>query len=409
MSNNVFPETINAQLNDFENKKAMNTMFGELTVGQRSDNINVQFQYSISGFDIKNPLGDLTGTGSVSHITNMASVESGTGVGSAKLSTRDSVRYRPGHECLTMFTSDFTSPEVNTFQHYGIFNGSDGFYLGYKDTVFSVFMLSGGSETPIPQSSFNQDKVDGTGVSGFVLNPERYNIYKISFGWLGIAPAYFSVYAGHELGWVLMHVIDLANTQDSPHIENPSLPVSFEVGRTSGTGSNIHIQTSSIRAGVIGESRDDDVSNRRFAAFNVNLAAAANTITHLLSLKPRATYQGKSNHVRSKVEIIVSANSGNKDVIFKAYSPSQITPSTPLIYADVNTAESTMQTSITAATITEDLPPNDVALVLRQSLRANTKVEGFSLYAGDEVTFAVDAPAGGGGDMSIQINWREEF
>ena len=403
MSENVFP------VGDFENKQVMNTMFGEMTVGVRADNVNVQFQYSISGFDIKNPLGELTGTGAVSHVDNRAVVESGTGVGSAKLVTRQSVRYRPGHECLTMFTAHFTAPEVNTFQHHGLFNGSNGFYLGFKDDVFGVFRLDGGVETPTSQSSFNVDKVDGTGDSEFNLDPTKYNIYKISFGWLGIAPAYFSVYAGHEIGWVLMHVIDLVNVQDTPHIENPSLPVSFEVGRASGTGANLKLQTSSIRAGVVGETRDDDSSNRRFAEFNLNLTVGAGAITHLISLKPRSTYQGKANHVRSKVEIIVSANSGNKDVVFKAYSPSSVTLSTPLLYSDIDTDNSVMQTSKTVATITELSRPNDVAIVLRQSSRDNTDIRGFDLYSGEEVIFAVDTPAGGGGDMTLQLNWREEF
>ena len=403
MSENVFDKA------DFENKQVMNTMFGEMTVGVRADNVNVQFQYSISGFDIKDPAGVLTGTGAVNHVVNRASVESGAGTGTARLQTRQSVRYRPGHECLTMFTADFTTAEADTFQHIGLFNADDGFYLGYKDLEFGAFRLDGGVETFTAQSAFSEDMVDGTGESEFNLDPTKYNIYKISFGWLGIAPIYYSVYAGHEAGWVLMHVIDLINTQDTPHIENPSLPVSFEVGRTLGAGANLQLQTSSIRAGVVGETRDDDSSNRRFADFNVNLAVAANTITHMLSLKPRTTYQGKDNHVRSKVEIIVSANSGNKDVVFKAYSPSSVTLSTPLIYADVDTADSVMQTSKTAATITEISPPNDVALILRQSLRANVDIQGFDLYADEEAIFAVDAPAGGGGDMSIQINWREEF
>ncbi len=406
MSNNFFDSIL---ITDNEGKQPMSTVFGELTVGERRDDISVQFQYSLSAFDLEDPAGTLTGTGSVTHVTNKASINSGTGVGSAKLVSRDSVRYRPGHECLTMFTADFTTGESDTFQHIGLFNGNDGYYFGYKNDVFGVFRLNGGSEDFIPQSTWNKDKLDGTGDSEFTLDPTKYNIYKISFGWLGVAPIYFSVYGGHENGWIFCHVIDLTNTQSEPHIENPSLPITMETGRTSGTGSDMVLLTSSIRAGVIGEASEDNNSDRRFGAFNANVAVAATTITHILSLKSKATYQSKDNHVKVSIEIIVATNSAIKDVVFKAYAPSQVTLSTPLIYNDVNTAESVIQESKTAATITELSPPLDIAVVLSNSFRANTATKGFNMYAGNEIIFAIDMPAGAGGDISLQLNWVEGF
>jgi len=409
MSNNVLPDPLNVQLKDFEGKAAHNTVFGELTTGERVDDISVQLQYSLSAFDFADPAGDLTGTGSVIHSGSEGFVSSGVGVGTAKLVTKDSLRYRPGHEFLSMFTSTFTTGEPNTFQHHGLLNDTDGYYIGYDEADFSVFRLNDSVETPIHQSAFNKDKLDGTGDSGFTLDPTKKNFYKISGGWLGIAPCFFSVYTGAENGWVVFHIIDLVNSQVGPIIQNPSLPITFECGRTSGTGADLRVATSSMRAGVVGESDEDNNSNRRFGDFILNFTVAAGTITHLMALKPRATYHGKSNHVRSVVEIIVSTNQTNKDLVFKAYAPSSITLSTPLIYSDFNTEESVIQISKTAATITELSPATDVAVVLANNFRDNIEVKGFNLYNGDEAIFAVETGPGGGGDVSLQLNWRDEF
>lgn len=396
-------------ITDAENKGAMNTLFGELTVGERRDDVNVQFQYNLSDLDLLDAAGALTGTGAVNHIVNRASVESGVGVGTASITSRDSVRYRPGHECVTMFTADFTAGEANSFQHIGLFNGANGFYFGFKNTEFGVFRLDGGDETFISQANFSGDKIDGTGISGFNIVPERYNIYKISFGWLGIAPIFFSVYAGAAKGWIECHVIDLVNMQDEPHIENPSLPISVETGRSSGTGADLTIQTSSWRAGVVGEAEEDNASNRFFGDFVLDVTKTSAAIDHLFSMRSKTTFQTKANHVKTKIKILVSTNSTNKDLVFSAYRLPDVTFGAGPTWADFNTNNSVIEVAKDTTLLTEVNPPIDVAVVQIARQRANTDIEGISLYAGEAVVFGVEASGASNGTVSFQINWVEEF
>ena len=395
---------------DFENKTAMNTLFGEATVGHRVDDVSVQFQYNISAADLKDPTGGVTGTASLIHATNKAQLHTGTGVGTVELESLDAVRYRPGHECIAMFTADFTAGEANTYQHIGIKNDNDGFYIGYDETEFGLFRLNGGSEDFVAQDDWEYDKLDGTGPSGFTLVPTKYNIFKISFGWLGIAPIYYSVYAGAAKGWVLFHVIDLVNVQDTTHIENPSLPISASAGRTSGTGSDLTINTSSWYAGVIGSTNNAHKSDRHFGTFVLDVTkSSGTTMDHLISLRNNPIFQGKTNHIKIDVTIIVATNSTNKDLVFKAYELPDVTFAAGPTFADHDADVSVMEVAKDTTTLTEVAVPMDIAIIQKNDQRPNTQVIGFSIYPGRCVVFGVAAVSSATGTVALQVNWKEAF
>ncbi len=390
---------------DAESKAAMNTIFGEQVVGERRDDVSVQFQYNISSFDVFDITGDPTGTGSVVHVVNRAVIKSGTGVGAATLTSRDAVRYRPGHECVCMITTDYTAPEENTFQHHGMFNGTNGYYFGTKDLEFGVFRLDSSVETFTPQSEWSHDKLDGSGISGFDIDITKYNLFKISFGWLGISPVFFSVYAGHKLGWVLCHVSDLINTQSSPHIENPSLPVTAAVGRTSGTGASMDLSTSSWRAGVVGEAQEDNSSNRTFSETVLDLTIANGAEVPVISLRSKATFQGKTNHIRVELMVVRFVTDGSKPVAFTGFLNGSLTGDS---FSDKSAANSVIEIDTSATAITGGSESAATALGKVDSERADVRGTGLVIYPGD--TFTITGfRVSGTGTVTISIRWREAF
>ena len=106
---------------DDSDRVAMVSMTGEAHVGFKVDDISVNFQYGISSVDIVEG-GQTTGTGVVDTEGSMATVSSGIGVGMAQLETRDSVRYRAGHECQCAVSILFGAPETGVNQFRTDFN-----------------------------------------------------------------------------------------------------------------------------------------------------------------------------------------------------------------------------------------------------------------------------------------------
>lgn len=247
----------------------------------------------------------------------------------------------------------------------------------------------------------------------------KMNIFYPIYGWLGIAPIFWLVYGGAQLGWIVAHIQDQVNTLDEPHLQNPSLPMVCETIRTSGTG-EAFIETSSWRAGSVAGRDEENASNRRFGAFRLNVDAFQATTgdaTHLVSIKSKPTFQGKENHVKVVVDFIVSINNVNKDVVFEAYPTAALIALNPSFvpgYADVSADNSVMQEgkSQDAFAINLDttgLVPLDIGVVKQNDLRVNPDVKGFNIYPSDEITFVIAEPASGAGEVSIQIDWDELF
>lgn len=395
------PQT--ATLVDFAKRQATNTAFGEAVVAQNTDQINVQFQYNISNYDVKKATA---GTGSVAHSQGVASLFSGTGVGSATIESRASVRYVTGHQCQAHFTEAFGNPEVNTKQRHGLFDAQNGVAVGYSGTAFGVFIYRGGVETFIPQSSFNFDKADGSGTSGFVLNPQALNIYWIAYGWLGIYPPSVSVYGGKDIGWVCLHVYDQIGTTNSPHILDPTLPVTVSIARTAGTGANIEMRTCSWRAGIVGNLPKGSLIDRAFVRVVEQKSVSANTLTPVITLKNKTTFNGLTNHVQVRYATVSLACDGTKPTTWYVYKNSTLTGA---IYVDQETTESVAQYDVSATALAGG---QLVGGTIMQKL-GDTRI---NLYEGDVVlavapdeviTLAVKST--GATTVDAFVRWTEGF
>lgn len=388
---------------DFAGRRAMNTVFGETIVGSREDDISVQFQYSNSARDVT---AAVSGSGATSNSTQQAVVSITGAVGSAKLTSMDSVRYRPGHETTAQFTSVYVGAQAGVAQSHGVFNATNGIGFGTENGIFGVWILDGGVKTFTPQSSFNGDKLDGTGESGFTIDITKMNIYMVNYGWLGIAPIIFSVYTGHITGWRVAHVIDLVNIDAVPHIRNPTLPIAVEVVRTSGSGSAASVRTSSWRAGVVAGDSELNSANRWFAYTSFEFVIAASTRHNVFTLRNKTTYQGVTNHVVVELGVVAFDNSTVKTIA--VYGTKGATLTGASAYADINTADSVMEVS-TGGTVT--LGTRGPATVLQKDSSARTDVRGTGIliYPGEAFTFELVTGSAASGNVSISARWVERF
>ena len=83
-------------------------------------------------------------------------------------------------------------------------------------------------ETRIPQSSFNIDKMDGTGPSGFTFDPGKMQMMGIQYTWYGAGFIDFMARGG-DGNWVFAHRIKNNNINTEAHMRTGNLPVRYSI------------------------------------------------------------------------------------------------------------------------------------------------------------------------------------
>ena len=180
-----------------------------------------------------------TGTGTTSFLTNEASVKmevTSGGVGSVVRQSYRSMPYQPGKGLLVLatFVMD-SSNSANLTQRVGYFNSQNGVFFQRIDGVFSFVLRSyvTGSVSDartVNQSSWNGDKLNGTGPSGLTLDPTKAQILWMDFEWLGVG----SVRCGFVINgqFIVCHTFNNANEITSVYMTTAILPVRYEITTT---------------------------------------------------------------------------------------------------------------------------------------------------------------------------------
>ncbi len=360
------------------------SVFGDQLMARRTDDVSVKFHYNNSPYEV---IEVVTGTGVVTNTSSKAKVETGAGIGKAEVYSKETVRYRPGHEAFSIFTAVYSTGEANVTQRVGCFDSEDGFYVGYEEANFGFSIRTGGVNTFIPQSSWNGDQF----LTGdFVLNPQMMNIYRISYGWLGIAPITLEVSADNGENWTVAHQIDERNSQTNPSIMSPMLPIRMEVEATSAPTGSKYIECSSWNGGTIGgESTDASSVDRYFSIDAGTKSIAAATPTNILTVRNPATYKGKTNNVKSQLLFVSVTADGNKPVKITTYKNATVggTPS----FSDVSTDSSTLQFDTAGTTVSGGTASFPFTVGINEGKDLYVKDFGLFLAPGDDVTFTAES------------------
>jgi hypothetical protein len=142
--------------------------------------------------------------------------------------------YQPGKSLLVMNTFVMAPAQNNLRQRVGYFGRDNGIYiqLNNNTTSFVERSLSTGvvTETVVNQSSWNVDKMDGTGPSGVVLNISKAQIFFMDIEWLGEG----TVRVGFVIDgvFIICHKFNHANLITSTYITTATLPLRYEITNT---------------------------------------------------------------------------------------------------------------------------------------------------------------------------------
>ena len=145
--------------------------------------------------------------------------------------------YQPGKSLLVMNTFVMDASANGLVQRVGYFGEDNGIYFQMNNDVISFVersIVTGSRvETIVSRSSWNGDKLDGTGPSGIVLDITKAQIQWMDIEWLGVG----TIRAGFVINgqFIVCHSFHHANIINTTYITTASLPLRYEIFNKSAT------------------------------------------------------------------------------------------------------------------------------------------------------------------------------
>jgi len=184
----------------------------------------------------KNNLFDeaLTGSGTVTYTSNNSTVNLNVTEVSGDKVIRQSKRvmsYQPGKSLLNLNTFVMNTLTADLKQKIGMFDANNGIFFYADGTTLKIvrrtYVTGSPVDTEISQSSWNGDKLNGTGDSGFTLDPTKASILFMDFEWLGMG----SVRVGFVINgnFIVAHTFNNANDLSTVYMQTANLPIRYEI------------------------------------------------------------------------------------------------------------------------------------------------------------------------------------
>jgi hypothetical protein len=295
-----------------------------------------------------------SGTGTVSFLPNEAAVKmevTGAGSGSVVRQSFRSMPYQPGKGLLVLATFVMDSNNsLNLTQRVGYYNSQNGVFFQRGDGTFSFVLRSYVTGTvsdarTVNQSSWNGDKLDGTGPSGIILDATKAQILWMDFEWLGVG----SVRCGFVINgvFIVCHTFNNANLITNVYMTTAILPMRYEIISTG----NIAASLKQICCSVISEGGYQQTSVEHTARM-INLTAASyltTTFKPLVSIRLASTALG-AVVIPFNINFLPST-ADNFEVALIKNGTLATTPSWAAVDTDANVEYDIGSTSITGGSL----------------------------------------------------------
>lgn len=313
--------------------------FGRLRVSNPNAIFDCQFTYNLATLtfeSVTNGTGAAVAHDATNRMALMTFASTPTG-GKAFLQSYKYIHYQPGRSQQIYLTFNFLGGVADVIKFAGYSDGTNGveFQLNGTTKQFVLYSDTGNGDQTIVQSSWNLDKLDGTGASGLTLDTTKVQILVIDL------QALYSgrVRVGFDIGGVVIyaHQFLAANVITTPYIQTANLPIRVGMTCTGTVSTTMNFICSTVQS----EGGLQELEGRTFAVEGT--ATAGNgTRTHIISLRPKTTY----NSIANRIEFILNALNilvtGNNPVLWELCIGQSITGAS---YADVNATYSGFEVS----------------------------------------------------------------
>lgn len=232
-----------------------------------------------------------SGSGTSSTYTSSKSATVlGVSNATAGVRTRQTYRwfnYQPGKSQLLLMTFAFGAAATGITRRAGLFTDDNGVFLEQTSTGPRFVVRKAASDTVIPQSSWNADKLDGTGPTRINLDLSKVQIFFVDYEWLGVGSVRFGFVINGT--FVTAHRQHTANIGSSVYHTNPNLPCRYEL-RNDGSGAAATLDA--ICCSVTSEGGIDETGLQRSIDRVITPFATNNdtSIYPILGIRLKSTY-----------------------------------------------------------------------------------------------------------------------
>ena len=250
-------------------------------------------------------------------------VMSATGAGTYISQSRKYCTYQPGKSLLFLGSgviapSDITSTDYTN--RLGYFDDNNGLFFEYNNGTMKVVLRNTGADNSIPQTSWNIDKLDGSGNSGITLNFTKGQLFVIDFEWLSVGRIRFGFYIYGKIFYC--HQITNVNSLTEPYMVSPNLPVRYEVRNNAGG----NVSLTQICSSIISEGGYNPIGKPFSANNGITGISVASTETPLLAIRGLSGIYNHQNIMPSNLNIL---SASSKDTIY--YLRLYLAPNTPTV------------------------------------------------------------------------------
>lgn len=263
------------------------------------------------------------------------------------------------------------------------------------------------TNTFIPSGSFNVDKLDGTGTTEMVLDPQKGNVFQIAFQYLGFGNATFSVEDPETGHFVDMHTIKNTNSRITPVLKNPNVSVLATSANIGGTTSK-KLKTASMAGFIEGEVRNlDPKFAQSFSFSGVN----EQDFVPLALLKVNRVFNGESCFGEIDILRASASNQVNNQTLTVAFFiKSEVSGVVDFKYVDQNNSIMAYAqldpNNQTITNLSEITPFFSYVVGSDSSESIDIKDLDFVLGVGDSLLIAIKTTASISGQ--VDINWFEQ-
>jgi len=324
--------------------------FGRLRVSQPYTLFDSQNRYAADNqFDVAT-----TGTGTTTFLPNEAAVKmevTGAGVGSVLRQSYRSFPYQPGKGLLVLatFVMD-SSMSLNLTQRVGYYNDQNGVFFQRVDGTYSFVLRSyvTGSVSnarTVNQADWNGDKLDGTGDSGYTLDPSKAQILWMDFEWLGVG----SVRCGFIINgqYIVCHTFNNANEITNVYMTTAILPVRYEIVTTT---SAVAASMKAICCSVISEGGFEQTSIDHVARRTTVLGTIGSTFLPVVSIRLASGRTG-AVVLPNRVQVLPTTNQNYEVALIK--NPTLTAASWTAVPTDSNVEFDVAATATTGGSIVQ--------------------------------------------------------
>ncbi len=209
--------------------------------------------------------------------------------------------YQPGKSQSIAMTGvlDDSGGGTGVQRRIGAFDDENGFFFeddeGTIKVVFRSNVTSSVVDTKVAQSSWNLDKMNGTGTSGVNMDFTKAHIWVFDYEWLGVGRARLGMFHGGRI--VYVHQFQNDNTVNTAYMSTPNLPLRYQMITT---GSSPVSSMVCICATVISEGGQEDLGILRYVSTGGahNDLADDNVVYAIIGIRLKQAYLGATIQIQ---------------------------------------------------------------------------------------------------------------